>query len=177
VARILVAAIRREDPDRLIISDGTYWGNKPVPELADLHIAQSTRGYAPMEISHWKASWIGGSDKWPEPTWPLHPESKSGPFDRARLLRDQVAPWKDLEAKGVGVHVGEWGAFQHTPHAVALAWMKDCLTNWKEAGWGWALWNFRGSFGILDSGRKDITYEDFQGHKLDRAMLALLQEY
>jgi len=173
VARILVAAIRKEDPDRLIISDGTYWGNKPVPELADLHIAQSTRGYAPMQISHFKASWIGGSDTWPTPTWPLTEGDRT--WDRQRLLADQIAPWKKLEAMGVGVHVGEWGAFQHTPHAVALAWMKDCLANWKEAGWGWALWNFRGSFGILDSGRKDITYEDVQGHQLDRAMLELLQ--
>ena len=173
VARILITAIRKEDPDRLIISDGTYWGNRPVPELADQHIAQSTRGYAPMQISHFKASWIGGSDTWPVPTWPLKEGDHT--WDRQRLLNEQIAPWKKLEAMGVGVHVGEWGAFQHTPHAVALAWMKDCLANWKEAGWGWAMWNFRGSFGILDSGRKDVVYEDFQGHKLDRPMLDLLR--
>jgi endoglucanase len=43
-----------------------------------------------------------------------------------------------------------------------------------EAGIGWALWNFRGSFGILDSGRSDAPYENFQGHQLDRRMLDLL---
>jgi endoglucanase len=47
--------------------------------------------------------------------------------------------------------------------------------NWKEAGWGWALWNFRGSFGILDSGRSDTAYEDFRGRKLDRKLLDLLR--
>jgi endoglucanase len=86
-----------------------------------------------------------------------------------------IEPWKKLEQRGVGVHVGEWGAFQHTPHAVALAWMKDQLALWKEAGWGWALWNFRGSFGILDSERADVSYEAFRGHKLDRKMLELLR--
>ena len=39
------------------------------------------------------------------------------------------------------------------------------------------MWNFRGSFGILDSDRKDVQYEDFNGHKLDRKMLELLQKY
>jgi|GEM_PF-4741891 len=39
---------------------------------------------------------------------------------------------------------------------------------------GWALWNFRGSFGIFDSGRDDIQYESFYGHQLDRKMLTLL---
>jgi hypothetical protein len=31
--------------------------------------------------------------------------------------------------------------------------------------------------GILDSGRTDVKYEDYQGHKLDRKMLDLLQRY
>jgi endoglucanase len=174
VARRLVEAIRAEDPDRLIIADGLLWGRNPVRGLAEFGIAQSTRGYDPMQISHYKASWIGGSDKWPEPTWPL----KLGPndvWDKERLHRERIEPWKTLERAGVGVHVGEWGAFQHTPHKVVLAWMRDNLSLWKEAGWGWALWNFRGSFGLLDSGRSDVRYEDFRGHKLDREILELLK--
>ena len=53
--------------------------------------------------------------------------------------------------------------------------MRDGLELWKGAGWGRALWNFRGSFGILDSGRKDVAYEDFKGYTLDRKMLELLR--
>ena len=53
--------------------------------------------------------------------------------------------------------------------------MKDCLDLWKEAGWGWALWNLRGSFGVLDSGRTDVEYEKYRGHTLDRKMLELLK--
>ena len=44
-------------------------------------------------------------------------------------------------------------------------------------GIGWGLWNFRGSFGLIDSERKDIEYEDLHGHKLDRKLLTLLQKY
>ena len=76
--------------------------------------------------------------------------------------------------EGVGVHVGEWGCYIRTPHDVCLAWMGDQLSLWKEAGWGWSMWNLRGTFGILDSVRSDVAYEDFRGHKLDRRMLELL---
>jgi endoglucanase len=169
----VVEAIRHEDPARLIVADGRQWGRDPVPELAGLKIAQSTRGYEPMGISHYKASWVGAQN-WPEPTWPLKRGSQV--VDRAWLKKDRIEPWKRLQSLGVGVHVGEWGAFHRTPHDVVLRWMADCLALWKEAGWGWALWNFRGSFGILDSERTDVAYEDYRGHKLDRKMLDLLQE-
>ncbi len=169
----LVQAIRAEDPKRLIVADGLKWGTEPVHGLASLGVGQSTRGYQPMQISHYKASWIGGSDKWAEPTWPLKLGDKT--TDKETLRRERIAPWQELERKGVGIHVGEWGAFNQTPHKVALAWMKDQLDLWKEAGWGWALWNLRGSFGVLDSGRADVAYEEFRGHKLDRAMLEVLR--
>ena len=75
--------------------------------------------------------------------------------------------------QGVAVHVGEWGCFKH--HDVSLAWMRDVLALWRDAGWGWALWNLRGAFGVLDSNRADVAYESFRGHELDRAMLELLR--
>lgn len=174
VALRAIEAIRAEDPKRLIISDGRQWARAPIPALVGHGVAQSTRGYDPMRISHWRAGWIQGADKWAEPTWPLPAES--GAWDRERLRNVCIEPWKKIEAQGVGVHVGEWGAFNRTPHAVTLAWMRDFLALWKEAGWGWAMWNLRGSMGIVDSQRGDAKYDDFHGHQLDRAMLELLQQ-
>jgi endoglucanase len=176
VVKRLVQAIRAEDPQRLIIADGIRWGRDPVPGLAELRIAQSTRGYDPMQLTHYKANWVNGSDKWTEPTWPLK-LGENNFMDKQKLAKDRIEPWKKLEEKGVGVHVGEWGAFNFTPHKVALAWMRDCLELWKDAGWGWALWNLRGGFGLIDSNRSDVRYEDFRGQKLDREMLKLLQSY
>ena len=175
VVKRLVESIRAEDAQRLIIADGLSWGREPVYGLVDLGIAQSTRGYDPMQITHYQASWVQGSDKWPEPTWPLKPGTRRM-VDKDTMAKDRIQPWKQLEQKGVGIHVGEWGAFDRTPHKVVLAWMRDCLALWKEAGWGWALWELRGSFGVLDSQRADVEYESFQGHNLDRQMLALLQQ-
>jgi endoglucanase len=175
VVRRLAEAIHEHDPNRLIIADGLQYGTVPVSGLVGLRIAESTRGYDPVPITHYKAGWVKGSDRWPEPTWPLTERGRK--WDREALRQRRIVPWKSLERRGVGVHVGEWGAFNRTPHAAVLAWMRDSLTLWKEAGWGWALWNFRGAFGPLDSDRKDVAYEDFHGHKLDRAMLDLLRAY
>ena len=69
---------------------------------------------------------------------------------------------------------GKWRTGLHR-FSNTLCWLYIAL--WKEAGWGWGLWCFRGSFGIVDSGRADITYENFKGHKLDRQMLELLREF
>lgn len=170
-----VEAIRAVDPERLIVADGLQWGNLAVPELASLKIAQSTRGYQPMPVSHYKAKWVHDADKLPSPTWPL-PQEGQPDYDRETHWREQIEPWLKLREMGVGVHVGEWGAYCFTPHETVLAWMKDLLANWKQAGFGWSMWNLRGTFGPLDSNRKDMKYEVFKGHKLDRKMLDLLLE-
>ncbi|MGV8879875.1 MAG: glycoside hydrolase family 5 protein [Sphingobacteriaceae bacterium] len=169
-------AIRAADPSRLIIIDGMQYGTKPVFGIKTKNVGQSARGYAPMQVSHYKASWISGSEKMPVPTWPLKIR-ENDVWDKQRLMKDVFIAWKKLSDTGIGVHVGEWGAYQQTPHDVALAWMRDNLEIYQENGWGWSLWNLRGSFGILDSDRKDVAYENYQGHQLDRKMLELLQKY
>lgn len=107
----------------------------------------------------------------------LHPDESLARLDGALLFTKHVEPWvRFAHDARVGVHVGEWGVHHHTPHAVALAWMRDCLTSWRRARFGWALWNLRGSFGVLDSDRKDVIYEPYKGHRLDRRMLDVLRE-
>ena len=322
-ARAAVEAIRSEDPDRLILADGRGWGREPAEELIPLKVAQCTRGYDPMAVTHYGASWVNGG-QWPLPSaWPIpaapagilygdwkkewqsplvlrgalpspaecaihvrqvcamavlvmradgrevyRHELKPGPgagewktsehvaqyntwkadydrefaaalpagtreiaialdqgdwaefsrvtvrpagggravtlvsapswgrkqepfeitesgtartipprFEASRetLRKERVEPWVALARRGVGVMVGEWGVFNRTPHEVTLSFMRDCLANWKEAGFGWALWNLRGSFGVLDSQRADVAYEDHRGRRLDRRMLELLR--
>lgn len=327
VAGLLAEAIRKEDPDRLIIADGLQWGTLPCEALAPLRMAQATRGYAPFALTHFKAEWVSQPEREPEPQWPalvlnsflfspakkqeyrgpltltgafpagtrlrlevgtvsararlviradgeavyekafvseavakegekvvfkpeygiyvnvfnqaiavtlpkaaatvtvgvedgdwmtlttmelqppesqrafplalvadwggketttraaFNPARPDSPWDgpgcqdRDFLWKTRIAPWKPLEARPVGVMVGEWGCYNRTPYPVTLRWMEDCLANYQKAGWGWALWNFDGAFGIIDSKRPDVKYEDFEGRKLDRRMLELLQRY
>lgn len=58
-----------------------------------------------------------------------------------------------------------------------LAWFTDVLDILTSNGIGYALWNFRGDFGILDSGRADVDYQDWHGPQLDARLLALLKQY
>jgi endoglucanase len=92
-------------------------------------------------------------------------------------LEEYYRPWIELAASGVGVHCGECGCWNKTPHAVFLAWFTDVLDILTANRIGYALWNFRGDFGILDSRREDVEYEDWHGRKLDGKLLALLQAH
>jgi endoglucanase len=174
VIRALTGAIREVDSTRLIIADGLSWGNDPVPELADLGIAQSCRAYLPMGISHYKAPWVGG-ERFPTPQWPGG-EHYGQVWDRARL-EAHYANWAQLMAQGVGIHCGEGGCYKETPHAVFLTWFREVLEILTGHGIGYALWNFRGAFGVLDSGRRDVEYQTWHGHSLDAGLLKLLQMY
>ncbi len=69
------------------------------------------------------------------------------------------------------------GRYRHTPHAVVLHWLGDVLDILTGHSIGYALWNFRGPFGIFDSERENVDYADWHGHQLDRALLALLQRF
>lgn len=68
------------------------------------------------------------------------------------------------------------GCYKYTPHVEVLAWFKDTLDAIGKLHSGWALRNFRGPFGILDTERQGTKFEDWHGHQLDRALLNLLQK-
>ena len=175
VAKKSAETIRQFNPKHLVVADGNNVGSDVIPEIFDLGIGQSCRGYFPHYISHYRASWVfKNPDDAPNPVWPGIIEGRE--FSR-KNLEEFYAPWIDAVKKGIGVHCGECGCWRETPHEVFLTWFEDVISVLTENGIGYALWNFRGDFGVLDSGRKDVDYEDWQGHKLDRKMLALLQKY
>jgi len=172
-----VEAIRRVSPNRLIIADGMGAGNLCVPELVPLGVHQSVHCYIPGNISHYKVDWLKDRTDWPEPHWPGGIDDAGYKWDRARL-EAYYTPWKNLLAQGVGVHMGETSGSSYLPAPIFLAWLGDVLGLCRELNIGWALWDFIGAskFGILDTQRADVAYEDWHGHKLDRKMLTLLQQ-
>jgi len=175
VAKAAADAIRKENPDHLVIADGNDVGSKVIPEITDLDIAQSCRGYYPGNISHYKAPWaVKDPEHQPAPTWPGKEGNKY--IDRA-ALEEYYKPWAALVEKGVGVHCGECGCWKETPHAVLLAWFNDLADVLTSHKIGYALWEFVGTFGILDSQRRDVAYEDWYGHKLDRKYLEILMKH
>ena len=175
VAKGAAEAIRKENKNHLVIADGNNVGNTPIPEIIDLNIAQSCRGYYPGGISHFKAPWaVKDPESQPVPKYPGQVGDQY--FDRKKL-EAYYQPWIDLTKKGVGVHCGECGCWKKTPHDVFLAWFGDVLDILSKNDIGFSLWEFIGDFGVLDSGREDVAYEDWHGHKLDRKLLNLLMKH
>jgi len=172
--RRTVAAIREIDPGREIVIDGLGGGHLAMPELANVGVVHSGRGYQPMPISHHKASWWPGYEEAPSPEYPgLEWEDRAWNKDS---LREFFQPWRDVEAQGVAIHIGEFGCYNQTRNDIALRWLADLLSLFKEFGWGYSLWQFAGPFGIVEHGRPGARYEDVQGYKIDRELLDLLIE-
>ena len=175
VAIAAMEAIRKENKERIIIADGNDVGARVIPEIADLDIGQSCRGYHPGIISHYKAPWaMKDIDNLPEPKWPGQVGNQ---YLSREMLEKFYEPWIALSKSGVGVHCGECGCWNKTPHNVFLAWFGDVLDILTRNGIGYALWEFNGSFGVLNSGRADVEYADWYGQKLDKKLLDLLIKY
>lgn len=172
--RRTVAAIRAVDPGREIAIDGLAGGNLAMPELADLGVVHSGRGYQPMSLTHHRAPWCADVKDLPLPPYP-GAEYAGVRWDKS-ILRDYYEPWREVQRRGAAVHIGEFGCYNKVPNELALRWFADLLSLYKEFGWGYSLWNFKGDFGIADHGRPGTRYESFEGFNVDRALLDLYLE-
>ncbi len=172
IIRRVVAAIRSFNPDRAIVIDGLEEGHAAMPELADLGVVHGTRGYQPMTVSHYQASWWPPGMTFPEPEYPGTVWFDQ-PWDRDAIDRF-YAPWREVEAKGNRIHIGEFGCYNKTPNDVALRWLTDVFGLFKQYGWGYCMWNFEGTFGIIDHGRAGARLEMVDGYLVDRDLLDLM---
>jgi len=173
VARAALAAIRAVDPDRFAMSDGWRWGNEPVMALHPFDPAsgESIHCYEPHIMTHHTID--DPKVKGPCPAWP--PKGWTNGVEW--LERNYVKAWRPAIDDGTFLHMGEVGCFQSVPHETYLAWLEDVLTVCDRHGWGWAIWNLDGKFGIMDTVRPGGQYEDFEGHRLERAALEVLQRH
>ncbi|MDR0400500.1 MAG: cellulase family glycosylhydrolase [Treponema sp.] len=179
VMRAAVRAVHEISPDRLCVVDGLSGGNFPLADLGDLAregCAQSCRGYIPAGVSHYRAPWVDRESQFPYPVWPGGLAGDEV-WTRERLDAHYDA-WAGLgEAFEMGIHCGEGGSNHNCPHDVALRWLEDLLSILKSHNIGYAQWEFSGDFGVLDSNRADVVYEEYRGRRLDKKMLDLLRAY
>lgn len=175
-------AVREICPERLFMIDGLNWGDYPMFDtmvLGPENLAYSTRGYRPTKLTHYGIG-VQNNENDKVPTWPGTFEiakDRYKYYDRSYMEKLYGACAALSEIYNVGYICGEFGCGNKTPHDVALAWMEDLLSVLKEYNIGWAMWNLSGVFGVFDSQRADVEYEDYHGRKLDRKMMNLLQKY
>ena len=167
-----VDAIHKVDSGRFILLDGNQCATKPVPHFFNVPLTgQSFRGYAPHQFSHCGV-WYGGARPGTV-HWPKSADDKEAQWvvdGQAKMLAKQ-----DCIPKGYPVMIGEFGCYAKMDHESCLKWMEAGFREWKKRGYGWAIWDYDGPFGFVDSGRPDAEYIEIDGRKIDRKMLELLR--
>jgi len=77
--------IQSINPDRVIFVDGLNYSREIMLSLKNAkNIIQAIHVYDPFTLTHYKASWVAGSDTWPVPVWPM--------TDISQFL---YGPWKN----------------------------------------------------------------------------------
>lgn len=182
----IIDEIRSFDLDRYFMVDGLNWGrdlHMDMLRYREKNIIYSGRGYEPAEVTHYGAEWRKETyEDVPVPVWPEKNYRKvsdaRGFWYGSEELKQDIDVWGAAKKiYGVPMMFGEIGVYNKTPHDVALRWLEDLLINLKRNNLGWAMWNLYERMGVFDSGRSDVVYEDYYGHKLDRKMLDLLMKY
>lgn len=115
------------------------------------------------------------------PVYELLPGNKlkfSGPEEyHSYYDMDYIKEFREAARQGYNVMIGEFGVYNKTPHDVTLNYLKWLLDSFNDAGIGWCMFEWDGTFGVLDSDRVDVEYELINDRQLDGKMMDLLKEH
>lgn len=178
VMRRVVEAIRGLGDERQIFLDGMNWGRDFMLDMCDMAgVAQSCRAYDPTPLTHYGMD----AHKTAIPIWPGMKAQESHTYnhdiiwDKERIYIEFEQWARMAQEKNVGVHCGEGGVCCRTPRGTAIAWFYDVMEALTYYNIGFAMWELRGIFGIVDSGRTDCKLMDYKGHMLDMQMLEIMK--
>jgi aryl-phospho-beta-D-glucosidase BglC (GH1 family) len=189
----VAAAIREAAPRNTIIATGpNYSGIADLltqQPLADGNVIYNFHFYEPHEFTHQGANW--GLSWWSYTHGIAYPPSDSSMqalllevpdaadrFDlenywldhwngqRIRMLMDEAAAW--AHENNVPLICNEFGAYRNSSDPVSRAnWIHDTRTALEADGIGWAMWDYRGGFGV-------VTKQDGQPAQVDGAVVGAL---
>jgi endoglucanase len=170
------AAVREGEPERTIVIGSNRWQQVEtfdqlrVPE-GDPNILLSFHLYTPMALTHYGASWtkVGeyeGPVRYPgevvaEADLAGLPDDLAGAigdgrglyFDRTVLEELLAKPLALARQANLPLYCGEWGALPGTPPGDRLRWYRDLRSVLEANGIGWAHWDYKGGFGVVDGQR------------------------
>jgi aryl-phospho-beta-D-glucosidase BglC (GH1 family) len=172
----LAAAIRTGAPQNTIIAVGGRWssleGLVSLEPLADRNVIYSFHYYEPHLFTHQGATWGSYSWYWIKglryPSSPLEAANVASlipePVDRLTIIRYGYESWGAdrirseisqariwAQANGVPVICGEFGVYRPGARSEdRVAWITDVRTALEHSGIGWAIWDYRGNFGVVE---------------------------
>jgi len=182
----VVDAIRQIDTNHTIIATAANYSSLPdllqLEPVRDANVIYNFHFYEPYQFTHQGASW--GADNWifykniPYPATPamLADQMKSVPGDLARYELYLYAV-NGFNSEGIAGRISfaaewarerhvplicdEFGAYRETaPSASRDLWIHDVRTALEANHIGWAMWDYRGNFGIVTRTDTEITPDD-----------------
>ncbi|MGA7314614.1 MAG: cellulase family glycosylhydrolase [Silvibacterium sp.] len=179
----VVEAIRGVDTDHTIVATAANYSSLPdllqLEPLRDANVIYNFHFYEPYQFTHQGASW--GSSEWvffkdiPYPATPdtLAAQMKNVPSDPARynLFLYGIGGWsrQSISARiafaaawarerKVPLICNEFGAYRDTADPASRArWISDVRSALEENHIGWAMWDYRGNFGVVERSSTQIT--------------------
>jgi len=164
-------AIRKAEPERTILLGSNRFNS--VETFLDLEVPQDDlciltfHFYHPMFITHYKAKWWDGGVYEGPISYPGRPipeenwnsldidfrkrfEKENEPFDpdKIRLLLEK--PLKVREKTKCPLYCGEFGCYHSVPSDISIKWYSDVLEVFNKNSIGWANWDYKGGFGIIN---------------------------
>lgn len=177
VAMVAFDAIRQLEPQRTIILGSNRWSS--VTTFDELHVPDDKNTiltfhfYHPMLITHHRAWWCPEGKMYDGPVqYPGRPipdanlkdvrqpegtrlvnlslENLNKHYDRSNMVADIAKPLAVAKRTGLPLYCGEFGVIDFTPTAPRLAWYRDLISVFNEYHIGWANWDYKEEFGLLD---------------------------
>ncbi len=189
----VAAAIREVAPQNTIIATGPNYSDiqdlLTQHPLADGNVIYNFHFYDPHEFTHQGAGW--GVGWWRSTHGIPYPAEESSMAalvkevpdlanrvalkrywldrwdgHRIRLMMDEAAEWG--KANGVPLICNEFGVYrEHSDETSRMNWIRDVRTALDADGIGWAMWDYRGGFGV-------VWKEDGQPAKVDEKVVEAL---
>jgi aryl-phospho-beta-D-glucosidase BglC (GH1 family) len=185
-------AIRAAAPAHTIIVNPGNWSGidefSDFQALRDRNLVYSAHVYDPPLFTHQGATWawdVATAVKnlpWPLPSAEAEARAKAsaagrpleilkdqiakGVMDRPAMERnlDRLAAWQ-RRSRGAFVWIGEFGVYRKfAPREARLEWHEAHRAAFEARGWGWALWDYLGDYGIVQSPKG----RPYDGELLDR---------
>jgi len=179
-----VKALRRMNPDRIIIVGSTAWNSadrlKDLKIWEDEHIVYTFHTYSPFEFTHQRGvlqadplfynrsmPWPGDIDRYRNYQAVVHGNSAAYPqynmMDR-QFIRDSLKPAVDF----IHAHpdkilwCGEFGTIRHADITSRENWMKDVIDELKANNIPYSVWNYLSTpndgnrFSLVDDDRREF---------------------
>jgi endoglucanase len=179
-------AIRQIDTDHTIIAAAANYDSLPdllrLEPLHDENVIYNFHFYEPYQFTHQGASW--GADNWiyyknipyPATAAALADQMKDVPGDLARynLYLYGIGGWNEESIAGRIVFAAAWARERHVPlicnefgvyrdtadPASRARWIQDVRSALETNHIGWAMWDYRGNFGVVTRTDTEITPDD-----------------